>query len=735
MKLMKGSLISVLAFSVLSFTAQSVAQSDRAFERMNLNAQNKPLKSLSAAAEESLARPVNPGPPREVPNFRGQGGPSAGGDLNAPDPVLQNVEGNAPAAAGQGFPGTSNADNRLILGFRIAPPDTDGQIGGASGQYFVQMINLLTTIFDDQGNVLDGPFASNGIWAGMGGNCAAYNQGDPIVLYDEQEDRWLFSQFAFPDSMNSFSQCVAVSQTDDPRGGYNRYEYSFDGIGLNDYPKHGIVSDSVTLMANIFRKRGRSFYWGGTYLAVLDKAAMYAGQSAEMRGFNIGTQEFGFVAGDLDGPGTAPALFATAMSNLNRFDIWQINPNWSGGSASIGQVSSIPITPYDGTLCSASRGACIPQPNNGPDLESLSDRLMHRLQIRDFGTHRSMLAAHTVDVGGGRAGIRWYEFRETSGNWAKYQEGTYAPDDGQYRWMPSIAMNGRGDIGMGFLLGGPLTYMSVSATGQTALASGSGVMDAAEISCVMGGGVQTGTGRSGDYSSTSVDPGDDTTFWHANEYVDTGGNFVWDTWVCPFTIGSGGSGNIPPIAVITLVDCTGLSCTFDGSGSSDSDGAISGYEWNFGDGSTGSGETTAHDYADPGGTFTVTLTVTDNEGASSAPAFEQITVQPPGDAQSVHVASIVVDTVNRGGGSKSPNAWVTVRDNLGNAAGNYLVTGNFAGDAGQDGVTGTSQGDGIAQLTSSNDKKGKVKFEFCVTGISGALPYAPADNAVECVSN
>jgi len=739
MSLLKGLVASGLIFAALQYAAPAVAQSDTAFERMNVNAQNKPLKSLSEAAEKSRSKPVKVGPPREVANYRGQGRPPVGIDSNAPDPVLQNVAGSAAAAAGAGFPGTSNSDNGAVLGFRIAPPDTDGHIGGANGQYFVQMINLLTTIFDDQGGIVEPPFASNEIWTGIGGNCESFNQGDPIVLYDDQADRWLFSQFAFPDNYSSFSQCVAISQTDDPTGGYNRYEFSFNGIGLNDYPKHGIVNDSITLMANIFKKRGQSFRYGGTYLAVLDKNAMYNGFNAEMRGFNIGTGQFGFVAGDLDGPGTAPALFATAMTTSNRFDIWQIDPNWGGGSASINQVSSIPITPYDGSLCGASRGACIPQPGNGSTLESLSDRLMHRLQIRDFGTHKSMLAAHTVDVGGGRAGIRWYEFRQTGGDWFRYQEGTYAPDDGQYRWMPSIAMNGRGDIGMGFLLGGPSTFMSVSATGQTASASSSGMMDAAEISCVMGGGVQTGTGRSGDYSSTSVDPGDDITFWHTNEYVEFGGDFVWDTWVCPFTIGSGSGGNNPPTAVITLIDCSGLSCDFDGSGSFDSDGSISTYAWDFGDGSNGSGALTSHDYADPGGTFSVVLTVTDNDGGTDSSDAESITVAPPGDAVSVSVASIQVNTLNRGGGRKSPRATVTVVDNLGDPAGSYTVTGDFTGDAAQSGVSGTTNGSGVVTLTSPNSKKGKVSFEFCVTGIEGAfqgaLNYQPADNVVTCASN
>jgi len=79
-------------------------------------------------------------------------------------------------------------------------------------------------------------------------------------------------------------------------------------------------------------------------------------------------------------------------------------------------------------------------------------------------------------------------------------------------------------------------------------------------------------------------------------------------------IGGGGGGNVAPTASFTY-SCTNLTCNFNGSASSDPDGSISSYAWNFGDGSTGTGATPSKTYASAG-TRTVTLTVTDNGGAT-----------------------------------------------------------------------------------------------------------------------
>jgi PKD repeat protein len=95
--------------------------------------------------------------------------------------------------------------------------------------------------------------------------------------------------------------------------------------------------------------------------------------------------------------------------------------------------------------------------------------------------------------------------------------------------------------------------------------------------------------------------------------------------------------NIPPTASFTESATnapTGTSISFDASASNDPDGSIASYAWDFGDGMTGSGVTVSHPYAKTGNAmsmmFTVTLTVTDNGGATGTTfSIKTITDRPP----------------------------------------------------------------------------------------------------------
>ncbi len=107
--------------------------------------------------------------------------------------------------------------------------------------------------------------------------------------------------------------------------------------------------------------------------------------------------------------------------------------------------------------------------------------------------------------------------------------------------------------------------------------------------------------------------------------------------------------NTPPHAAFTS-NCDQLTCAFDGSGSSDSDGTVTSYAWDFGDGSTGTGATPQHAYS-AGGTYTVSLTVTDNRSGTNT-----ATQQVHAAANAVDIAYVGTDVYN----ANTKNATVTV---------------------------------------------------------------------------
>ncbi|MGY1809585.1 PKD domain-containing protein [Blastococcus sp. SYSU D00669] len=91
-------------------------------------------------------------------------------------------------------------------------------------------------------------------------------------------------------------------------------------------------------------------------------------------------------------------------------------------------------------------------------------------------------------------------------------------------------------------------------------------------------------------------------------------------------LGTGAAANTPPTAAFAAT-ANGLDVVLDAAGSADPDGTVEAWAWDFGDGRTGSGATAAHSYA-AAGTYPVTLTVTDDDGATAA-TTRQVTVEAP----------------------------------------------------------------------------------------------------------
>jgi chitinase len=135
-------------------------------------------------------------------------------------------------------------------------------------------------------------------------------------------------------------------------------------------------------------------------------------------------------------------------------------------------------------------------------------------------------------------------------------------------------------------------------------------------------------------TDTAYNGGDRVTWqgyiWEAkwwNYNAEPGESGVW-IQVRPVDTGNGDTDNTAPTAVIDINSSTvqvGETVRVDASGSTDGDGSITNYTWSFGDGTTATGQTASHSY-DSIGEYTVTLTVTDDDGASDM-AMSSITVE------------------------------------------------------------------------------------------------------------
>lgn len=482
----------------------------------------------------------------EMPNFMMPGGEAASSrSQNSGSRVgsQDSVKFRGRARVQEMFEGGENDDNWDVLGTFIAPPDTVGDVGR---EHYVQMFNLLTEIFDKSGNSVLGPFPTSAFFDGMSGNCAISDDGDPIVLYDEETDRWLVSQFlaSFQDGL-----CIAISTTGDPTGSYHQYEFDFTGIGFPDYPKYGFATGAVNVMVNLFTP------FQGSALGAIDKEEMLAGVPATMVLFTGGEAAelaFGWVPGDNDGPdfdNTRPTFFTNLGFSGDTIFVAELTPDWDAPENTGLGFTPIQVTPWDSTLCGAARGACIDQPGSGTTdgavpgipaglqtitfLEGITDRMMHRGQTRDFGKRKKAILSHTVDVDGtGKAGVRWYElWNRKDRGWELRKENTFSPD-GDHRWMGSIAMTARGDTCLGYSISSPTTYPSIGITGRNGTVGRMSVRELVAFDGNAAGNVQRLTARWGDYSAMSIDPVDDSC-WYTQEYAKPAES-IWPAFGLPF---------------------------------------------------------------------------------------------------------------------------------------------------------------------------------------------------------
>jgi len=444
-----------------------------------------------------------------------------------------------------GFDGNNSDDNQAVIGFRLAPPDTQGAVGL---NYYVQWVNLTWSIYDKgTGAEVIGPLPGNSLWQSLppGSACRDTNNGDPITLFDHAAQRWFMSQFALPGPNYT---CLAVSQTSDPTGAWYVWEYNYGSL-MNDYPKFGVWPDGYYMTVN-------EFSGALSATTVFDRTAMLAGNpSPAAQYFSIESVQPSFPQPtNLDGGPPPPvgspnyniAFYDDAWGNpADILQICELAIDWSTPANSTfacpagpGDPGYIDLTAaglsFDSNLCGYSRN-CIPQPGT-QTVDALSDRLMFPANYRNLMSAKGyevMTITHSVDASGAdHAGIRWYELRNTGTGWFIHDGGTFAPD-ADHRWMGSSAVDQEGNIGLIYSISSSSTNPSVGYTARLAT-DPAGSMQTEQV-LVAGGGSQSSVNRWGDYAAMHVDPGG-CTFWGTAEYVNTGGSWIWDTYIGAFSM-------------------------------------------------------------------------------------------------------------------------------------------------------------------------------------------------------
>jgi hypothetical protein len=436
-------------------------------------------------------------------------------------------------------------------------------------------------LFDTTGEVLYGAVPTNTMFHGFGGACEASNNGDAVVRYDQLAQRWLVVMPLFrraatrpdqPENWRSgdtvyssppgvpgqpgaaaplfvpppprppepgaeagpggranrppaeegpYSMCYAVSTTSDPMGSYYRYE--FLRPLFPDYPRPAVWPDGYYVPTS-------------TGDDVIQKHACVADRNAMLRG-EPATEQCVIVAdvnflnnADLDGqtpppPGAPNIMMATGGMQLRGdFDddgiyAWQFHVDWDDPAATtLRGPQKIVVAPYH-YLCDGQLTNCVRQPGTDRHLDAQGDKIMSRLVYRNVDGRESIVAVHSVATEAGAGGVRWYEFGVGADRAVELrQQGTYAPD-GFYRWMASPAIDGSGNIAIGYSFGGTPHYPGQRFAARLA-DDPPNVMTLREAVLVEGEGSQTSTLRWQDYTQTAVDPSDDCTIWYVGDYLE-----------------------------------------------------------------------------------------------------------------------------------------------------------------------------------------------------------------------
>ncbi len=397
------------------------------------------------------------------------------------------------------------------------PADTMGAVGDS---HVVVMLNGQYTVYDKASGNRVQSRSLNSFWINAGVTYSDFTF-DPRVVYDRGQNRWYATSVDNKKVGNSIF--VAVSDSADPTQGWKAYKFDSDNDDSHwaDFPMLGFNGDYVVVSANMF-----SLYSGNTLTSflVLDKTDLLNQEESPTYAYHTDYS--------LDTTGFTPQPVVDYDNGHGALAILSAYNKPSGylrlSSVDLSGVTTgdfIDVTPR-------STQGDIDQPGDKVDIDAGDTRFCSNV-VYDNGY---LWAVHGVNIND-RPSLEWYKIDINNSN--VVDSGVIADDTMSYNY-PSIAVNNKGNVVIGFSGGSPSTYISSYYVIGTRDYDGSMVFSEPQL---ITSGASTyerldtsGRNRWGDYSATLLDTTYDNVFWTFQEYVKS--TNIWGVGVTKITLDS-----------------------------------------------------------------------------------------------------------------------------------------------------------------------------------------------------
>jgi hypothetical protein len=388
-----------------------------------------------------------------------------------------------------------------------------------------------------------------------GTNSFAGLVSDPSLDYDVAHDRFMVSMISFDPLFRNSSLCVAVTETGDPTGNWLIYAFPISpAASLLDFPRAVIGSDGqLYVTGNLFRidRSGNAIFVSARVYA-FRTSDLYAGLDTAPQIATVGNDpQTGLPADSLTPAralGVAGMYFVSASNPASpatgsAITLWK----WSDpfGSNVFTRQGFVTVSDYTQPPPGIQQGGF---PQGVTDCDQSGAACIETNDTRNvtaYWSGNTVWAAHTIGCAQGGAPaacVGWYHLGNLDGAPSLLQQGIVdnPASPGRHRYFPSLAADQNGNVVLGYGYSSTTEYPGVAYTtisplgepgGETVLKTGQATFQST---------------RYGDYAATALDPHDNLTIWHIQEYAK--GQTNWGTWISAIQIGGT---PVPPSLSVT----------------------------------------------------------------------------------------------------------------------------------------------------------------------------------------